>query len=201
MRRLGLVCVLMVSALVAGMQTTTAEATNFWGATGRYGQCVGGNKSDAAPLSFTYVDLAQAMDNATDWARANAIQPSGLPTSYDATPNENIDVIVIDAQYVSYCNQQWATSATSGGVAGFTTCNSINSLNQCQSADVRYNNNWTFDVGTDRERELACHENGHAIGLSHPNTTAEQVGLGCMSFGATQELYSAHDRAHIAYYY
>ncbi|MBM9461797.1 hypothetical protein JK386_18055 [Nocardioides sp. zg-536] len=163
---------------------------------------MGGNRSDAAPLTFTYVDLIQAMDNATDWVRANDIQPAGLPTSYDATPPSNIDVIVIDRQYGNaedpFCDQAWATSGTSGGIMGLTTCNSINSSNQCQSADVRYNNNWTFDVGTSAERHLACHENGHAIGLKHPVSSAEMFGQGCMNFGTGEVNYTSHDRGHIA---
>lgn len=140
------------------------------------------------------------MSDATNWVRTNDLETTVLNTESQFALQDSTDVVVRDRYYEDYCGLDWASSSTSSGVIGFTTCNHITSGLSCGSGDVRYNNNWTVDVSTTPRRGLACHENGHAVGLKHRAPSSGE--LGCMTPGPSGEAdFTSHDIAHINGYY
>lgn len=188
----------LVAGVLAGMAITflvspSAQATNFSGITGLTG-CNDLNQADNANHGFNYVDLTSYMAAATDYARTNAIGPTDVYTSIDPTPDEHTDVDVIDRYYVDYCGFSWYTPST-GGVIGAAKCDLLSSTNRCDHHSVRYSNTWTDGASTTQRRWLACHENGHALGLMHRSATDS-----CMPPSPPSSpsvVYSAHDIAHL----
>ncbi len=141
-----------------------------------------------------YIDLTSYMDAATDYARSHAIDPTDVYTSIDTTPDEHTDVDVLDRYYVDYCGYAWYTSAT-GGVIGAAKCDLLSSTSRCDRHSVRYSSTWGDGATTAQRRWLACHENGHALGLAHRSATDS-----CMVPSLPASLtstFSGHDVAHI----
>jgi hypothetical protein len=179
------------------LATTPASATNFSGITGLTG-CDELNQADNATHNFEYIDLNADNTAATNWVRTNVIDPTVINTSIDSTPDEHTDVNVIDRYYTDYCGYNWYTSS-SGGTIGATKCDLLSSTNRCDRHSVRYSNYWTDIASNTGRRWLACHENGHGLGLLHRYENAD----GCMSpsyvdASTSTVAYSLHDKAHLS---
>lgn len=190
-------CALVLSIGSMLLAATPASATNFSGITGLTG-CDDLNQADNATHTFNYISLGADNTAATDWVRSNVINPTVINTSIDSTPDELTDVNVIDKRYVDYCGYNWYTPS-GGGVIGAAKCDLLSPTNRCDRHTVRYTNTWTDTASTTGRRWLACHENGHALGLKHRNENAD----GCMSpsyvNAATSTVaYSLHDKAHLS---
>ena len=149
------------------------------------------------PQSYYYSDLESSSVDSTNWARVHDIDPTAASTVYDSSPDYYTDVTVFDQHYDDYCNFNWSQKYGDGGGSGLATCNYITSAKNCESADVRYNLNWTDGASALNDHILACHENGHALGLAHPDTTAEMIGKGCMNMGTGVQYYTSHDKSHL----
>jgi hypothetical protein len=194
--RTGLVLVLLLPVVVSA--GSPAQATNWFGNTGAYGSCGNGNQADGNPLTFYYSDLTFHMETAMEAVRVDQVGPTHVTTS---SPSSSLtvytDVVAFDANYVDYCNQDWATSSTDQGVVGYTTCHAPSPSDKCEQHSVRFNNRVTSDTGTLFHKFLACHETGHALGLQHRTPASGE--LGCMpTGGSTGEWdYTDHDIAHI----
>lgn len=156
------------------------------------------NQADNKTHNFEYIDLNSDNTAATEWVRKNVIDPTIINTSIDATPDALTDVNVLDRYYIDYCGYNWYTS-NSGGVIGSTKCDLLSPTNRCDRHSVRYTNNWTDIASTTGRRWLACHENGHALGLKHRNENAD----GCMSpsyvnASTSTVAFSLHDQGHLS---
>ncbi len=80
-----------------------------------------------------------------------------------------------------------------GSVVGHVQCVSTNSATRCEKHEMRFDTSYTSGATTTNRRSLACHENGHTIGLAHrtDSTSCMEPALN----GVTA--YSSHDVAHI----
>lgn len=156
------------------------------------GGCNDVAEADNATHNFQYVDLSSAMDSATDYIRTDIINPTDVNTSIDPTPDSHTDVIVRDRYYVDYCGKDWRGDSP-GGVIGLYVCDDIDypSVN-CDQATVRYSSFYVDDASQTNERKLACHENAHALGLTHRDG-------GCVQTPSAEGglYFSTHDRSHI----
>jgi len=183
----------LVVALIWLVPLSVARATNFSGITGATG-CTALNQADNASHSYQYIDLSSYMDSATDYARANAIDPTDVNTVIDGTPDALTDVLVRDRYYDDYCGYNWWT-ASAGGVIGLATCDSLSPTSRCEPHTVRYSNVWGDGASTSHRRWLSCHENGHSLGLTHRDAFDS-----CMTpspLPTIVVLYSGHDIAHL----
>lgn len=193
----------LAGAIVAGFAVTAAlvayspdagpaNASNWSGASGVSG-CGGVNRADNAAHYFWYADLSGHMTNAVDWARSNDIDPTDITTYDDGALDAQTDVVVRDDYYVDYCGVDWYTAEV-GGVIGLTTCDSVNAARECEKHTIRFSNTYTRYAETTERRGLACHENGHALGLLH--STANTSCMRSADPTPAQD-YDAHDVAHI----
>ncbi|NUT35544.1 MAG: hypothetical protein HOV79_21030 [Hamadaea sp.] len=189
-RRIAFVAMSAMTIVLLG-PALPANATNYSGTTGDTG-CTGLNEADNGSHYFHYVDLSDHMTNATDWARTNNINPTDVNTYYDSTLDNLTDVVVRDQHYVDYCGKDWMQVPGDGGVVGAAFCDRLNSADECEQHTVRYNLNFTGGTSTDNRRGLACHEQGHALGLAHRDGS-------CMEQGYPKPTlnYSSHDRDHL----
>lgn len=182
--------------IIALLPLQTAEATNWFGPTGKYGRCDGGNRADNATHDFYYSELTSKVAAATTWVRENEIDPTDMTTSRVSSYNNYTDVLMIDQYYDDYCGIDWVRSRLDGGTVGLTTCNAITSIDRCEQSDVRISNRYTEDDATATQiRGWVCHENGHAIGLKHRDP--ETNSFGCMSTPPAAPGFTSHDLVHI----
>ena len=100
----------LVVALIWLVPPSVARAPNFFGITGATG-CTALNQADNASHSYQYIDLSSYMDSATDYARANAIDPTDVNTVIDGTPDALTDVLGRDRYYDDYCGYNWWTAS------------------------------------------------------------------------------------------
>ncbi|KAA1417017.1 hypothetical protein F0U44_17720 [Nocardioides humilatus] len=181
--------------VVPGTWAAPADANNWFGATGfgYMSSCGSNNRADANPHTIYFESYSYDTFYSTNYVMADVIQPTDVDPQLVTDRTSATDVIIISKHYVDYCNKDWASSGTSGGVLGLTTCNGANASGRCGQHEVRYNLNAVDDLGSRFADWLAAHENGHAIGLAHRDTE-----LGAMtSTPSGQDDYTSHDKAHI----
>lgn len=190
--------VLMVASTFGALVslTTTASANHFSGATGATG-CTGLNRADNANHGYYYYELQSETTAAMDWTRSNNMNPTNINTSRVGLSNTT-DVVVLDRYYSDYCGVPWIQPG-SGGVVGLVTCKSlVSGTAKCESHDLRMSNHFTDNTTRSNIRGLACHEDGHTVGLAHRSGTAT-----CMPQGYPKpaNAYDAHDRTAINSHY
>lgn len=190
MRVLNLLAVATVCAMSVAAPATIARGSNYSGTTGVTG-CTGVNEADNADHTFYYDDVTAAMDNATDWVRTNDLDPTDLYTSL--VPLTSVtDVVVYERDYTTYCDLPWYDPAQGEGVVGLATCVSLNVADECEKHSVRYEQEFTSATTVSNRRGLACHENGHAVGLLHRSGSCMQ-----QNYPKPMNDYSSHDISHI----
>ncbi len=170
---------LVLGAIVA----IAADAGAFSWRTGSASLGCNGVNNSADSISHGYwynSALSSAMAQATSWARANAIDPTDINTFDVPALAPDTDVVVYDQDYTNWCGQPW--NGSGGFVIGMTHCVSLasNPANACEKSEVRYDESYTNGATTTRRRNLACHENGHTLGLDE-----ETAGTSCMRSTAT----------------
>lgn len=173
---------------------SSGSATNFSGLTGATG-CTALNMADNSGHSYWYEDLQSENVAATDWTRVNNMDPTDINTSRASSLSSLTDVVVRDRYYVDYCGYDWY-STSSGGIVGLVTCDSlVSGSSRCEQHSMRMSNTFTDNTTTTNVRGLACHENGHTIGLAHRAADAPS----CMHQGYPKNAlaYDSHDRSHI----
>jgi hypothetical protein len=155
------------------------------------------NSADSAAHGYWYnSELSSVMAQATSWARANAIDPTDITTFDVAALAFDTDVVVYDQNYTDWCGEAWHGA---GPVIGLTHCVSLatNPANACEKAEVRYDESYTGGASTARRRNLACHENGHTLGLDHVVTNSS-----CMYYVAgSNTTFSSAERSWINSHY
>jgi hypothetical protein len=125
------------------------------------------NSADSAAHGFYYSpDLTYAMANATNYARTFVIDPSDINTFTVPSVAIDTDVVVYDQDYSTYCDFSWNPA---GQAVGLTTCVSLatNPANACEKHEVRYDESYVNWASTAARYSIACHENGHTLGLEH----------------------------------
>jgi len=164
---------MLVTLVAASLATATpAGADNFdrWYANGTW-------------HDFFYYNLTELMDNASNWARTNAMNPTALETTKVAS-HDLADVSVMDEDY----DVTWI---------GLASCeNPDTSLNTCNHWHVKFDTSRTNAPERDAafRHEAACHEFGHTVGLKHHFGTQHS----CMRDApAGYREYNQHDKDHI----
>jgi hypothetical protein len=201
MKRL-LVLVMVLLALAA--QTFVQPAAANWGsASGDWwadGCAPDVNMTDNKDVYFYYDDITTDLRDAITWVRLNLLNPSDLQSYYALDGlTEHTDVIMRDAAYTTVCEEflpgPWTTSGIDN-VMGTTGCRALVSGSQrCDQHIVRIStltldNPYFTTVAFDRN--ITCHEVGHAIGLGHRPEDA------CMGARSAFTSYSGHDLNHFS---
>lgn len=188
-------CATFATCLTITAASDKANATNYSGTTGEMG-CSSFNEADNATHTYRYVDIEQSTLDSTVWARANVLDPTDVNTQYDNFLDSLTDVVVRDQQYDTYCGYTWYNpSIGQGGTIGLAVCDSVVSPGanwKCEQHTVRINLWYTASAGLFDRRSLACHENGHTLGLKHRDG-------GCMKTDAPHDTtnFATHDRDHV----
>ena len=153
-------CVALASLGVAGC--------DFYGAVGQDGMgCEPKSPiaADNAAHSIYRDNLVAETASATTWAR-DRVNETDVAASYVSAISAETDVQDLDNTYTSYCGYTWASPGTSG-VAGLTTCASLNSADECEQHELRVSQFVVQTVSTAFARSLLTHEMGHTLGLGH----------------------------------
>lgn len=131
-------------------------------------------QTDNASLSVWFqASIGTSTETITRNSLNGSFNPTSLNVSYPSSPNysgsSETDIIY-----------QQSSDGFSGTSGGFTWCNDAVNAEQCDQHYVRYHY-------TSIDRQLACHETGHAVGLVHGTYSNPIVGrddpiLGCMTY-------------------
>lgn len=167
-----------------------AAANNFYGATGD-SPC-GGNMQDSGVMTWYRQDLEYS-HGATSDAIINAVVPTDVVVAAESSSHgAGVDVVYQDFNYTgSICGITWHPAGT---LVGYTSCVTLSGA-KCDHFHVLYDTSYTSGLTVQQKRNLACHETGHSLGLSHPDAD-EQRNDSCM-YDVTEKTYSDHDLDHI----
>lgn len=157
----------IAAALVATSPNAQPAEAGFAANSGQTG-CNGVNMAGYVSIGFRYLSLSSVMTTAEDWSRSNNINPTDIETY--STSSASADVVVRDLDYASYCGFDWFTTGN-GGTIGLTTCDSVLPWSSCGQHTIRFSSTYANIATTSQRRALACHENGHAIGLTHASSS------------------------------
>jgi hypothetical protein len=109
-------------------------------------------------ITFYHVNLTSSMHNASNWTEANNVAPTDVSNGHvDRTSSISDGVNVHDDLYGDT------------GWNGLWQCLSYYS-NRCLFSQIKYNLSF-MPTSTDYHKALACHEEGHALGLAHSSST------------------------------
>jgi hypothetical protein len=154
--------------------------------------------TDNQTVSFFYIDTKIQVNDAM-YATRQRLDPTSLNTTYAASAGPNVDVLARDKYYTDWCELelgfQWTANGTTG-LFGLTNCESLVSAGRCQQQTVRLSDYYIDVWNAAGDEWLACHETGHAIGLSHRILSPAR---GCMQNGngiPVSPEYMPHDVAH-----
>jgi hypothetical protein len=128
------------------------------------------NSADSISHGYHYnSNLSSVMATATSWVRTAVIDPSDINTFTVPVLAVDTDVVVYDQNYTDWCNYSWHPGSGGLSVLGSTNCESLatNPANACEKHEVRYDESYTGSATTTQRRWVACHENGHTLGLQH----------------------------------
>lgn len=202
-RARGLQGLLVSVALIIGSVTVapveTASAGNNAGWNGSVANCTlnqqsGVNGTDPNPLTFFHSALESGTYAAVEWARTQRYEPTGISTSLLGSSNSLTDVVSFDQDYTVYCGYNWHTPGGMGDMTiAASTCVGLASSGACERHENRYDLSYMNAVPQNYREIVACHETGHAWGLTH--RTEEN---GCMNHPMPHagEL-TVHDTKHI----
>ncbi|MFQ5524282.1 MAG: matrixin family metalloprotease [Acidimicrobiia bacterium] len=132
-------------------------------------------------IVFAHVNLESAMHNASSWNEVNNLAPTDIVrshyNSWQPTGINMYDSNYGDTTWVA----RWYCSYWYGG-------------SKCLLGTIQYNLEKFNESNTNYARGIACHEQGHGVGLAHTTDPTS-----CMQNPATQDdyNYSPHDIIHI----
>jgi hypothetical protein len=128
-------------------------------------------------FAFYHVNLTSYMHTATLWNENTNVAPTDATVSHvDRTSSISDGVNVHDANYGDTTwAAQWQCLSYYAG--------------RCLFSQIQYNLHHITSNTPDYHKGLACHEEGHALGLNHASSS-------CMITPATgsKQSYSAHDK-------
>lgn len=172
-------CVLCAAIVLFGPVATAYAADNMYKTSNANWNCSDGDfgdgfcQTDNATLTvFRQASVPAAKKTSIKQMLTNQYAPTDLSIHYPSTASYTGDSET-DIIY------QVSASGFSGTTIGQTWCNDAVTSTKCDQEYVRFRGTIQFD------KELMCHETGHAVGLTHgqdaspaeSNTAAE---LGCM---------------------
>lgn len=189
----------LVAALIAcvsiGTFATPAQSTNFSGITGLTGCNLNAADNRSHGYFYNTSQMVQYMIDATNWSRVNNADPTDLNTVLESTLTTATDVVGYSGDFSgTTClgTYTWCCEAGSG-IVGVVICESINSASECEQHKLYYDTDALVGGTTNYRRAVACHENGHTVGLAH-------IGGSCMNDPANEAQIgwsSTHDVVHI----
>lgn len=156
-------------ALIGVFALSGPASAGFSGANGT-ANCSDLNMADNADHSYFYRDLRSDTVAAMTWTRLNNMDPTDINTTLMSSENSQTDVIVVDNYMTTECGKAWFSQG--GGVLASTSCHSIVSTWACDQHFVRVDLGAMDSITINGQRQLACHENGHTVGLTHSDATA-----------------------------
>jgi len=167
-----------LSVALVGLDASSEPAEAGWGGVSGSTGCSDINAASGSNLGAFYYYLSSPMASAQDYVFANVIAPTDLSTY--SSPTMPTDLIYRDLDYSTYCGLRWYTPGL-GGTTGLTTCDSLAwAGGPCSSHTIRFSTVFSNGTSTSGRRALACHESGHAIGLTHASGSTS-----CMLPGTT----------------
>lgn len=90
----------------------------------------------------------------------------------------------------------WFYADYFGGCCSYGTwqCYTTNGAGECETGDLKLNRSALDGEGQDTKEKVACHEQGHSVGLGHATTDTT-----CMAQGihGPPKVYNDHDKSHI----
>ena len=178
-------------AIIFTLVVTPADASNWSGATGGTG-CNAVNQTSNGYVTFYYSSLTSEMTSASDYARANALDPTDITTSLVAG-TAYPDVTVLDADFSALCGFIWYASPVSPGVVGLATCNSL-AGSACYQHSVYFHTPFTNGTTEANRRALASHEFGHTVGLLHRASGITSMTQG---YPKASVIFDSHDISHL----
>lgn len=149
--------------VLLGPQVGPARADNFAGPTSATG-CTMLNMADNYEHTYYYSGLTSAVSAALDWTRTNNLDPTEMTSVTVSSVTAATDVVAYDADYTTYCGYTW--NGSGGSTIGLVTCVSL-SGSTCEKHELRFDTSYTSGATVTNRRSLACHENGHTVGLAH----------------------------------
>lgn len=182
--------------------TAPVAQANWFGATGLSSfNCSDstGNMTDSTTHTYhmNTTWTTQNVEDAMNWHLPRLASEYGMTVQEHSSNNTNTDIVVFDADYTTQCGLDW--DASPGNKVGLAKCvNHWNATQRCDRHYLRFDTSDTNNFSAAKNRKLACHETGHALGLKHRFRTSDP---GCMrsSLGAaTTNYYSAHDQSHFS---
>jgi hypothetical protein len=125
----------------------------------------------------------QSYRDALTWARDHLDNHTDMSTTFSETCQTQTDVWFY-AEYLGGCCL-WGT----------WDCFTWNGAGECETGDMKLNRSALDGKGQDNKDKVACHEQGHSVGLGHDNGSTTT----CMAQGidGPPKVYNGHDKDHI----
>lgn len=180
------------------------HASNWYGATGGTGWCAGNIQDNSTMTYFRTTGVSPSMRTAITNSLVSDFVPTDLVVSPElSAADANTDVVYTEGNFAGLqatCGSTdlyWHGSSTyppgASVVIGWTNCLSL-SGSRCQRFDVYIDSSWESSATSAGRAHLACHESGHAVGLTH------NVVSSCMKEFTSTAL-SSHDSGEINAHY
>jgi hypothetical protein len=133
--------------------------------------------ADNSTHSFNFQGTTpEWVENMINWSRTNNLDPTNIDTLLDTSLDVNTDVVVRNGNYENgWCGVLWGVA--DAGAVGLATCDYLltGSGGRCDRFTVFLLRPWLEDQTTSTRRKVACHENGHTVGLKHTSGGASCV--------------------------
>lgn len=196
---------LSTTGLVA-LPAAPAGATNYSGANGSLANCDLGNPGGVnvqteRPNVYYYYDPNVVANNSVkihqDWAWNSVYGPTSLQPVAQGSPTSATNFVAYTQNYTTFCGQTWWPA---GGLVGLTTCVSLVGAGPgCHKHEVRYSLTWWTARDDSYHRHVACHETGHAFGVTHSDQNGGDTN-DCMRANIDNvqtDYISPHDVSHV----
>ncbi len=153
--------------------------------------------SDIHTYYMSPTATTQNVKDAMNWHLPRLQSVYGMTSFSHSSNTVNTDFVIFDANYTTQCGLDW--DASPGNKVGLAKCrNHWSASGECNRHYLRFDTSDTNNFGVFKNKVLACHETGHALGLKHRFRTSDP---GCMKSslgGGATSGYSGHDTSHFS---
>jgi len=151
--------------------------------------------ADNSKHYFWHSGVEDSTKNATNWARAYAVDPTAISTAYDSALKSTTDTVMHDNSYSTTCGVDWLQPGGDGAV-GLTSCFSLTvGKKYCDQAWIRVNLNFTSNTTKTNRRALVAHEIGPSLGLTHRIASTSVMKQG---YPKSSLYFDTHDKSHLS---